>query len=145
VEDLVRYLKEIVTPTVADFEANPTSVRHAFLACVATFHAVDYLAYPRKSPGTRSRFRDQSTDFALVDRIAHAFKHVATGHENARGNPRLTFREVIPRPPAHWGTATWGLSRWGDNVGGVTLDHERNVDLLTVVKEAVEFLRQQTG
>jgi hypothetical protein len=33
-EDLERYLKEMVQPTVDDFEANPTSRRHAFLACV---------------------------------------------------------------------------------------------------------------
>jgi hypothetical protein len=45
-EDLARYLDEIVDPTVSDFERNPTSVWHAFLAGVAVFHSVDYLAYP---------------------------------------------------------------------------------------------------
>jgi hypothetical protein len=38
-----RYLDDIVEPTITDFENNPTSVRHAFLACVATFHTVDYI------------------------------------------------------------------------------------------------------
>jgi hypothetical protein len=40
-EDLRRYLEEIVEPTVKDFAEHPASVRHAFLACVATYHAVD--------------------------------------------------------------------------------------------------------
>ncbi len=44
-EDLERYLKTVVDPTIDDFKKNPASVRHAFLACVATFHAIDYLAY----------------------------------------------------------------------------------------------------
>jgi len=44
VEDLERYLGEVVEPTIKDLEANRTSVRHAFLACVVTFHAVDDLA-----------------------------------------------------------------------------------------------------
>jgi hypothetical protein len=30
-QDLIRYLKGIVEPTIKDFEQNPTSVRHAFL------------------------------------------------------------------------------------------------------------------
>jgi hypothetical protein len=46
-EDLERYLKDIVEPTIKDFKDNPASVRHAFLACVATFHAIDYQTYPR--------------------------------------------------------------------------------------------------
>jgi hypothetical protein len=41
VEDYMRYLEEIVEPTVKEFEENPTSVRRAFLACVAVFHAVE--------------------------------------------------------------------------------------------------------
>jgi hypothetical protein len=53
VQDLIRYLKDIVEPTIKDFEKNPSSVRHAFLACVATFHAVDYLAFPAKHRGWR--------------------------------------------------------------------------------------------
>ena len=144
-EDLVRYLDDIVIPTAADFEANPTSVRHGFLACVVTFHAVDYLAYLKKSRSVRTRCRDQSIDFALVDHIAHAFKHVVSGHPKAPENAPLKFVEVISRPPARWGMAEWGIARWGDTVGGVTLDRESDVNLLLAVKRAVEFLHQQTA
>jgi hypothetical protein len=44
-EDFVRFLTEIVDPTVKEFEDNPGSVRHAFLACLVTLHSLDYLAY----------------------------------------------------------------------------------------------------
>jgi hypothetical protein len=44
-EDLESYLDAIAEPTIKDFEDNPTSVRHAFLACVEVFHGIDYSAY----------------------------------------------------------------------------------------------------
>src|SRR5262245_31592580 len=97
-EDLVRYLDEIVEPTVKDMEAHPTSVRHAFLACVAVFHSIDHLAHPRKSRSLREQYKRESPDFALVDRVAHAFKHVVSG--NPRGPDRLKATEVISSPPA---------------------------------------------
>lgn len=77
-EDLVRYLNEIVDPTVADFEKNPTSVRHAFITCVIVFHAVDYKAHPKRSSGLRGEYKARSGAFELIDRVAHAFKHVQT-------------------------------------------------------------------
>ena len=140
-EDLVRYLDEIAEPTISDFEKNPASVRHAFIACVVVFHSIDYLAYPRKSRPLRQLFRRQSTDFALVDHVAHAFKHVASGNPN---NKRLVSSDVISRPPAVWGSATWDLSQWDDPAGGVTLNSDRTVDLLGALKRAVDFLRKKT-
>jgi hypothetical protein len=139
--DLERYIEEIVNPTIADFERNPTSRRHAFLACVAVFHGTDYLAFPNERPATlRQRFRAQSLDFAIVDRVAHAFKHVAIG---PRANPSLKQGDVISRPPGVGGPAVWDLSRWDDPTGGVTLDGEREVDLLAAVKNTVTFLLTQ--
>src|SRR5262245_40695491 len=48
-EDFAYYLENFVEPTIAEFQAKPTSVRHAFLACLVTFHAVDYRAFPKAS------------------------------------------------------------------------------------------------
>jgi hypothetical protein len=130
-EDLVRYLNEIVDPTVKDLEARPSSVRQAFLTCVAVFHSIDYLAYPRKSGNLRKTWREQSPEFALVDDVAHAFKHVVAC--NPKGPSRLKASEVISRPPAAWDVAAWDRSRWDDAAGGVTLDSDRNVDLFGVI------------
>jgi hypothetical protein len=77
--DIDRYFEQIVDPTIKDFEANPTSVRHAFLAAVAVFHTIDYAGLRR----LRKKFR-QNPDFATVDRIANAFKHVETGRRDDR-------------------------------------------------------------
>jgi hypothetical protein len=141
---LEQYLDEIIDPTIADLQANPTSRRHAFLACVVTFHAIDYLAYSGEMSNSRNfreKFRKASPEFAVVDRVAHAFKHVSAGHPNALRNQPIASDDVIPRPPAFFGVAVWGLSRCGDTVGGVTLNRERGVDLLSTVKKAVEFIR----
>lgn len=139
-EDLQRYLNEIVDPTIADFAKEPTSVRRAFLACVAVFHSIDYLAFPRSSQGLRQKFRQECSDFATIDRVAHAFKHVVTGTPD----DRLRSQEVIIRPSGTWDKAVWDLSRWDDRRGGVTLDNERNVDVLDAVGRAAAFLRQKT-
>ncbi len=93
-QDLVRYLNEIVDPTVKEFEADRTSVRKAFLTCVAVYHAVDRVE--RRGGNSKRSWREQSPAFALVDDVAHAFKHVvATKTRN-----QLRSDEVTPRPPA---------------------------------------------
>ena len=141
--DLRAYLLEVVRPTIAEFEANPTSRRHAFIACVVTYHCVDYLAYPDKPQNRLASFREACPGFEVVDRVAHAFKHVKTGHsENPHRQP-LASGDVISRPPAVWGEAVWDLSRWDDETGGVTIDGERELDLLVAIREAVEFLERQ--
>ena len=137
--ELECYLEEIVKPTVADFEQHPTSVRHAFLACVATCHAVDHLDYPKKARASRSKFRAQSKDFSVVDDVAHAFKHVVTTGDP----PRLRAKNVISRPPGGAGQLAIGLSRIGDGVGGVTLQEERSVDLLQTLRRTVKFLHSK--
>jgi hypothetical protein len=138
-EDLVRYLEEIVKPTVADFEQHATSVRHAFLACVATCLAVDYLAHPKKPGNLRRQFARESTDFSIVDDVGHAFKHVIT-----TGNPpRLRAKDVISRPPGSAGQFAIGVSRVGDGMGGVTLQDEKSVDLLEILRRAVDFLHNK--
>jgi hypothetical protein len=73
--------------------------RHAFIACLVTFHCVDYLTYPKSSRNMRDRFRKRSPDFAIVDRVANAFKHVETGHPDAPQNQPLTVTSVFERPP----------------------------------------------
>jgi hypothetical protein len=135
--DLEQYLFEIVDPTVRDFEANPASRRHAFLACVAACHGVDYLAFPDDPRAMRQQFEHESPEFKIVNDVGHAFKHVVQGR---RSEPRMKQSEVISRPAAMWDEAKWDTSSWDDATGGVTLDGDRSVDLLATVRGAVEFL-----
>jgi hypothetical protein len=140
-----RYMTEIVDPTIGDFEANPTSVRHAFLACVVTYHSIDYLTHPTKPASRRKKFRAVSPEFAIVDRVAHAFKHVETGHAKSLNHQPLKADDVFERPPARCGQMRCGLSRLGDTSGGVTINSETNHDLLRTVKKAAEFLRAKAA
>jgi transposase len=41
-------------------------------------------------------------------------------------------------------SGAYGLSRYGDPIGGVTLDDDRQIDVLSAVKRAAEFIRLQT-
>jgi hypothetical protein len=138
--DLEQYLTEIVDPTLKDLEQNPTSRRHAFLACVVACHAVDYLAFPQDPRTLRQQFERQSAEFKIVNDVGHAFKHVVQGKAS---DPRMKHSEVISRPPAYFGKAEWDLSSWDDPTGGVTLDGDRSVDILETVRSAVAFLRTQ--
>jgi hypothetical protein len=101
------------------------------------------MQYPDRDGNLRKRLRDQSVDFANVDRVAHAFKHVPSGHASDPNNQPLKSNEVIPRPPALWDIAKWDLSRWDDTTGGVTFKDERELDLLTTLERAAAFIRTQ--
>jgi hypothetical protein len=139
-----RYLETMVDPTINDLESNPTSIRHAFLACVVVFHSLDYLTHPKSTKNRRFLFRKQSVDFAIVDRVAHAFKHVKAGHRDDADNQPLKAEAVVARPPMYYNkTGAYGLSRWDDAIGGVTLDNNRHLDLLSIVKRATAFIRSQ--
>ncbi len=79
--DLIWYMETIVEPTFEDFKRNPLSARHAFLACVATYHAIDRAAYPKKPGNLRKEWCGKSLEFKVVDLIAHHFKHVKSSDE----------------------------------------------------------------
>ncbi|NUJ81429.1 hypothetical protein HUN39_15630 [Methylocystis sp. FS] len=142
--DALEYLDMIVDPTIAEFEREPTCRRRAFLACVVTFHTVDYLEASMGSTGLRQQFCREYEDFLLIDRVAHAFKHVETG-SNKSGSPKLPLlvSEIGSRPPARLGQMKLGLSRLGDATGGVATAFGRGKDLLAPVKHAAAFLRRK--
>ena len=48
VNDFAEYMELIVEPTFEDFQRNGGSVRHAYLACLAIYHAVDRAAFPNE-------------------------------------------------------------------------------------------------
>ena len=80
---LARYLEVIVDPTYDDFYSNPRSIRHAYLACVSIFHAVDRAAEESRVRPAKIRqvWCRESIEFKLVDVIAHHFKHVQSSDE----------------------------------------------------------------
>jgi hypothetical protein len=125
VNDLSRYLDVIVEPTFEEFKSEPSS-RRAFLVCVAIYHAIDRVAYPKSSRTLRQQWAKQSLDFKLVDVVAHHFKHVRSSDEKIPPD-----RQEIPISFA------LGFNEEGDEM------ELRNFSF--VMRDAVKFLRQQAG
>ncbi len=125
---LARYLEVIVDPTFDDFYGNRGSFRHAYLACVAIFHAVDRAA--EESKVSRASLRQvwckESLEFKLVDILAHHFKHVQSSDEKIP----LTRPGI---PIAH----ALGFDEAGE---GMDL---RN--LYYVIRDAVRFVHKKAG
>jgi hypothetical protein len=139
------YLMEMVEPTIAEFEKEPWSRRNAFLACVTTYHTIDYFPRPPFRGTWRKYVQSRSPTFTLVDRVAHAFKHMQTGHvDNPRLQP-LAANQVYERPPAFAGTMMVGVSMIGDTRGGVAIVGENGSDILSAVQEALAFLRGEAA
>lgn len=123
---LNRYLDQIVEPTIQDFQRNILSPRHAFLACVATFHAIDRLVKP--SANLRGAWRKQSAAFAMVDLVCHTLKHVET---NTKDKPNtIPLRRAV-------------LNEMGLNTHALNESSMDTHNLFFAVREAVKFIRQE--
>ena len=131
--DARRYLDKIVDPTVREYESESTSVRRAMLACIVTYHAIEYLGLRNQ----REQFWQECPDFALVDRICHAAKHVEGRHQPLRAE------NVISRPSDFLDVGAWDLSRFDDPVGGVTVSGETHLDILRALHGAGALLRRK--
>ena len=130
---LKQYIECIVEPTFRDFEHEPGSMRHAYLACVAAYHAIDWAAYPKK-PGTlRKEWRCQSFEFIIVDMITHKLKHVISDDEKAP-----TPQGHIPMTWLVFGSEVYNTRLF--NAGGIDLHN-----LYFVIRDLIKFLRQQAG
>jgi len=133
-EDLERYLEDMVEPSVSDFESNPSSRRHASSPASSLLMLLTMLntrgVQASEETGSENRRR---IDFDLVDQVAHAFKHVRSSLEQSK---------VIARLPFFWDGAVWDDdTKWIDKPV-VTLDGDVEVDLLVSVKKSVALLRE---
>lgn len=122
-DEIVQYLELIVEPTFADFKANPRSIRHAYLACVATYHAIDRAALPDKPGNLKRKWREQSLEFVIVDMMAHHLKHVHCPEEKLSPiEPSIPLSSLI--------------------FGEQSMDIRH---LHFVIRDAIKFIRQQVG
>lgn len=134
-QELQQYLDIIVEPTFRDFERNPKSIRHAYLACVAAYHAIDRASYPKK-PGNLRKEWGKTLEFAIVDMVAHRFKHMISDPEKAP-----VKNGAIPLSSLVFGNQT---------LGNFTLDKDRlsrgGIDLHNlyfVIQDCISFIRKQ--
>ena len=127
-KSLARYLEIIVDPTFDDFHGNRDAVRHAYLACVAIFHAVDRTAEESGKPRAviRQAWCKESFEFKLVDVLAHHFKHVQSSDEKIPAS-----RHGLPI----------GLAL-GFEEPGEAMDLR---NLYYVIRDAVRFVHRKAG
>lgn len=129
-ESLAEYIDQIVDPTFADFGRNPTSGRHAYLACVAAFHAVDRATFPKRSASLRGAWRKQSFAFLIVDMVAHHLKHVMSDLEKG----------PVPKGTMPLDAAVFIGPH--DNPDALGLDLH---NLYYLIRDAIAFLRTQVS
>jgi hypothetical protein len=121
---LAEYIEEVVEPTFIEFEGGSTPLR-AFLAAVATYHAIDRAAEDlgRRSPANlRKEWGDKSMAFKLVDVAAHHFKHVKSDDEDKK--------------PEQWN----GMLSFGD-----VLHHTTAIQFRSTMIDAIKFLREEAA
>ena len=121
------YMRDILQPTIKELVQNRTSKRHAFLACVVTYHMIDYLCGKRRKAVLRGEYRLQSPAFAAVDRIA---------------NGRAEAQSARAPSPSRVGETPAGLAALVE--GEASLAGEWT-DVLALVNEAAEFLAKKAG
>jgi hypothetical protein len=125
---LARYLEIIVDPTFDDFHGNRGSVRHAYLTCVAIFHAVDRAAEEsgKRAAVVRQDWCKESLEFKLIDVLAHHFKHVQSSDEKIPASrPGLPIALAL-----------------GFDESGEAMDLR---NLYYVIRDAVRFVHQKAG
>ena len=133
---LQRYLRDTVEPTFLDFQHSPHSARLAYQACVAVYHAVDRVTYPKKPGNLSSKWRKKSFEFRIVDMIAHKYKHVVSDDEKEpieKGKLRLSalvFGKGL--------LETYGFNTTALGEGGIDLHN-----LYFIIRDAIKFLHQE--
>jgi hypothetical protein len=131
------YMREILEPTIKDLAQNRASKRHAFLACVATYHTIDYLCGKRRKAVLRGEYRAQSAAFAAVDRIAHGRTDAQPGLKRSA----LGVAEAPAGSSAAFAEGNSKINALGDARAAKLLGE--GADILAIVNEAANFLAKK--
>lgn len=123
---LAQYIELIVDPTYEEFKRNSGSVRHAYLACLVIYHAVDRAAYPDDPHDLAEQWVAELQAFMLIAEVALHFKH---------GTRRWVKKAKEENPDALLITHPLGLE--GD-LGGLELHA-----LYFLIRDALIFLREK--
>ncbi|MFO1173211.1 MAG: hypothetical protein U1E49_19870 [Hyphomicrobiaceae bacterium] len=113
-----QYFNEIALPTVQEFKKDRQSRRHAYLACIAVFHVMNYLAEARSEKKAKTVQdivkADLGESFHVVRVVCNSAKHLRLDDKH-----EIEFRsgDDWSRPAARAGQAIAGLSRIGDQNG----------------------------
>jgi hypothetical protein len=150
VKDARAYWIEIAQPTIEEFLGDFTSRRRAFLACAAMVHVVDYIAFsdgrpkPAAAGNLRKSYGVESHAFLLVDRVAHAFKHVhSSGLPAEEGGDKVTgdsVSHVMEVPRELYGAPGYDIIARMKQVPLSVMTAGGWTDLRATILEASQFL-----
>jgi hypothetical protein len=123
------YFRELVEPTIAEFEVNPASVRHAYAACMFAYHFADAVAIHMVSTGAAAGIRDElgrirgelaalTPCFRMVEGIAAVAKHLEATRTPVRPKVEDTH---IGSEVALWTDDKGNVALWTDSEGNVAL------------------------
>ncbi len=124
------YFRELVEPTIAEFEANPASVRHAYAACVFAYHFADAVAVhltPDRNPGriknelakVRNDLTTLAKEFRTVEGVATMAKHIEVMNEKMPVRPKTEDTHVSLGEKGIWTDAASNIAPWTDATGTV--------------------------
>jgi len=135
------YVNEIVIPTIREFGDKRRSRRHAYLACIVTFHIKDHLKVAGESDIDVVMRSSDSKAFDLVRSVCNGTKHVSTHSTHS-----IAFKigADYERPPSLAGVAMCGLSYVGDTKGGREIAQgSLRIDIYGACRETLEIFQKQ--
>jgi hypothetical protein len=139
------YVTSIVDPTIAEFEAEPTSVRRAYQACAATWHFADCVkeATSLELHKIRADLEAKCGTFNMIGDLANLSKHFRL--DPRRNRVLITLSDIHVGPAAaftdgsYWSDGT----AWTDSPDVVrAAKGGQPVDVLHCVRLARAAIRQ---
>jgi hypothetical protein len=72
------YFHELVEPAINEFESYPSSIRHAYTACVLAYHFADavHIAKAKSKSSARRSLANIAPAFWIVEGVANMVKHI---------------------------------------------------------------------
>lgn len=144
-----QYLRDIVMPTVAEFEAKPADVRRAMLACTICYHTVDAIARDRRIKDEKVVYDElvgRCPEMATLKAVSLMTKHVAPNQQGFEGT---SIDDVKVGRGAAFSDGSYysdGASH-SDAPARAVMDSPvlRKVELLRDIRACVAFLSTEVG
>jgi hypothetical protein len=114
----LEYLEEIVLPTIDEFQADGSSRRKAYLACIVTIHLKDYLTKDNARNVEKTVRNRAEAAFDVVSAVANGAKHSISGRG---GQIRFHAGSDFYWPSHSVQTLPSGVSLFGDSEGGTMI------------------------
>lgn len=132
----LEYLEEIVLPTIDEFQADGSSRRKAYLACIVTFHLKDYLMKDNSSGVEKAITGRAQAAFEVVSAVANGAKHSVSGRQ---GQLKFVAGTDFYWYPHRIETLPSGISVLGDIEGGIMIaaDEHFSASVMDAVRTLV--------